>query len=77
MYSLITSPLLALTFPIVNELIQKNDHQKFSQFQDLFYKYFSLLGISLGALFVVLGQVIAVVLFGQKFLYSGLLVSYI
>ena len=77
MYVLITSPLLSLVFPIVNELIQKKDHQKFSQFQDLFYKYFALLGISLWALFVVLGQPIAVVLFGQKFLYSGILVSYI
>jgi len=77
MYSLITGPLLWLIFPIVNELIQKNDHQKFSQFQDLFYKYFSLFGLSLWALFLVLGQVIAVVLFGQKFLYSGVLVSYL
>jgi hypothetical protein len=54
MYTLITSPLLALTFPIVNELIQKNDHQKLALFQNIFYKYFSLLGVSLGGLFLVL-----------------------
>ena len=76
-YTLITSPLLGLIFPVVNELIQKNDHQKFSLFQNLFYKYFSLLGLSLGALFLVLGQVIAVVFFGEKFLYSWTLVSYL
>ena len=77
MYTLITSPLLALTFPIVNELIQKNDHQKLALFQNIFYKYFSLLGVSLGGLFLVLWQVIAVVFFGEKFLYSGVLVSYL
>ncbi len=77
MYSLITSPLLALVFPIVNELIQKNDHPKLALFQDIFYKYFSLLGLSLWALFLILGQVIAVVFFGEKFLYSGTLVAYL
>lgn len=77
MYTLITSPLLALIFPIVNELIQKKDLKKFSLFQNIFYKYFSLLGVSLGGLFLVLWQVIAVVFFGEKFLYSGVLVSYL
>lgn len=77
MYLLITSPLLALIFPIVNELIQKNDHPKFALFQNIFYKYFSLLGVSLGGLFLVLWEVIAVVFFGEKFLYSWTLVSYL
>lgn len=77
MYSLVTWPLLALVFPVVTELVEKWDYKKFSFFQDLFYKYFSLFGISLGAFFTVLGPIIAVTFFGEKFLYSGILLSYI
>jgi len=76
-YSLITWPLLSLIFPLVNELIQKNDHKKLELLQNTFYKYFSLLWISLGGLFLTLWEVIAIVLFGEKFLYSWTLVSYL
>lgn len=77
MYAIVTWPLLALVFPIVIELIEKKEYAKFSFFQDLFYKYFTLFGISLGAFFTVFWPTIAVIFFGEKFLYSGTLLSYI
>lgn len=75
-YTLITTPLLVLISPIVIELITRKEHKKFSLFQNILYKYLSLFWVSLGAVFFVLWEPIAVVLFGEKFLYSGTLIWY-
>ena len=76
MFSLIITPILTLTFPIVTELITKNKHEQFKEFQNLLYKYFSVFALSIWWLFFVFWPEIASVFFGTKFLYSWQLVVY-
>ena len=75
-YSIIISPLLLRIFPIVTELITKNNHHQLKMLQDTLYKYFSVFALSMGGLFVAFWKEIAIVLFGTKFLYSGELLVY-
>lgn len=76
-YVLIVWPILTLVFPIMTELITKKHHGKIILFQDILYKYFSVFALSIGGLFVALGPEIASILFGAKFIYSGILLVYI
>ena len=75
-YTIIVSPLLLRVFPIVTELITKNQMHQLKLLQDILYKYFSVFAISIGWLFVVFGKELAIVLFGTKFLYSWELLIY-
>jgi O-antigen/teichoic acid export membrane protein len=63
-------------FPIVTELITKNNNHQLKMLQDTLYKYFSVFALSMGGLFMAFGPEIASVLFGTKFLYSGQLLVY-
>ena len=74
---MIVGPVFLLLFPIVNELIIKNEIKKLTYFQNYLYKYFSVFSITIGWLFVALGPQIASVMFGAKFIYSGILSMYI
>jgi len=76
-FNFIVGPLLSILFPIVNELITKNELGKLKIFQNLLYKYFSILALSMGWLFVAFGPQIASVMFWVKFAYSGTLSMYI
>lgn len=75
-YSLVITPILTLVFPIVTELITKNDHTKFKEFQNILYKYFSVFALSIGWIFFAFWPELASILFGTKFLYSGQLLVY-
>lgn len=75
-YSIIISPLLLRVFPIVTELITKNQMHQLKMLQDILYKYFSVFALSIGWLFAIFGKEIAIVLFGTKFLYSWELLVY-
>ena len=76
-YSIVVGPFLTLIFPIVTELIIKKDYVRFGLYQNILYKYFGVLSLSLGFFFLVFGPVIAQILFGFKFEYSGHLLRYI
>lgn len=75
-YTIITVPILSLSFPIVSEIIAKKQFPKLKLLQDTLYKYFSVFAISIGWLFIVLGPEIMTVFFGQKFLPSWDLLKY-
>ncbi len=75
-YSLIVAPILTLIFPIVTELTTKKKHAQFREFQNILYKYFSILAVSIGWIFFVFWPEISSILFGIKFLYSGKLLMY-
>lgn len=76
MYSVVITPLLILTFPIVTELITKKKYQQLKDFQNLLYKYFSIFAISISGIFFAFWPEIASILFGTKFLYSWQLLVY-
>lgn len=75
-YTIIITPLLAIIFPIVTELITKNELDKLSFFQNLLYKYSSVLVLSIWGLFMIRWPEIASTFFGTKFLYSWSLLQY-
>lgn len=68
-------PIMALIFPIVSELIEKNDKKKLSLLYWFFYSYFSILILSFSTLFIVLWKEIAIALFGNDYLISWILLS--
>jgi len=75
-YVIITSPVLSLLFPIVTELITKNDNHKLEMLQNIMYKYFSVFALSISWIFMVFGKELAAILFGVKFIYSWTLLIY-
>lgn len=77
MYSVVVGPILTLIFPIVTEIITKQQHDKLSLFQNILYRYFSVFALSIGWLFFAFGPEISTILFGTKFMYSGQLLIYV
>ncbi len=75
MVTIILWPIMGLIFPIVSELVSKNDTKKLSSLFDFFYTHFSVLSFSLAVFFIVLGPELALIFFGQKFVFSGTLFS--
>jgi O-antigen/teichoic acid export membrane protein len=76
MYYVLVLPLLSLLFPLVTELITKDRHKELGMLQNLLYKYFSLFVLTISGLLFALWPVIATVLYGVKFTYSGHLITY-
>lgn len=76
MYYVLVMPLLSLLFPLVTELITKEKHKELGMLQNILYKYFSLFVLTISGLFFALWPIIATVLYGSKFTYSGHLISY-
>lgn len=75
-FSILTGPLLWYLFPLTTELIEKKEQIKLKELKNILYKYFSIFAISVSWLFIALGPEIATILFGQKFMYSGQLLTY-
>lgn len=76
LYTIITTPILSLIFPIVSEIMAKKDNTKLELLQNTLYKYFSVFALSIWWLFFVLGPEITTILFWQKFLHSWELLMY-
>ncbi len=70
-------PILWLIFPIVSELIEKNDKQKLWLLYSFFYNYFSIFILSFSVLFITLWSEISIALFGKEYLTSWILLSQI
>ncbi|AHB41440.1 polysaccharide biosynthesis protein [candidate division SR1 bacterium RAAC1_SR1_1] len=69
-------PIIALIFPLVSELITKKDSHKLSILYSFFYTYFTVFSVLLAMFFMVLGPESALVLFGEKFVFSGEMFSW-
>ncbi len=77
LYNIVITPILSIVFPLVTELITKKDFYKLQLLQNILYKVFSVLVLSVWWLFLAFWPEISVILFGQKFLPSGQLTQYI
>ncbi|UFX82745.1 polysaccharide biosynthesis C-terminal domain-containing protein [Candidatus Absconditicoccus praedator] len=71
------SPILGILFPIISELKSKGQMDKLELLQDFLYKYFIVFAFSIIFLLGVFGEEISVILFGEEFLYSGTLLTYL
>jgi O-antigen/teichoic acid export membrane protein len=76
-YGIIILPIIGLVFPIVTELITKQDKTRLGLMQTMFYKYFSVFALSISVIFFILGPNIASIFFWVKFIYAWNLLSYI
>ena len=68
-------PIMSLIFPIVSELIEKQNKDKLSLLYSFFYNYFSVIILSFSTLFITLGAEIAVALFGKAYITSWVLLA--
>ena len=74
-WAVLVGPIMWLIFPVVSELIEKNDGHKLWLLYSFFYNYYSIFILSLSTLFIVLWPEISIALFGKQYLTSGLLLS--
>ncbi|MDP5038974.1 MAG: oligosaccharide flippase family protein [Candidatus Gracilibacteria bacterium] len=72
----VIGPIMGLLFPVFSELIAKNEHKKIILIKEVFQKSFLGFIIALSILFFVFSQNISTILFGEKFLQSGLILKY-
>jgi len=72
----IVGPIVWFLFPLVTELITKKQYNKLWLLQNFIYTFFSIFSLSLWLLLVVLWPELAVMLFGEKFLFSGKLLVF-
>jgi len=69
--NIVITPILSfLLMPIATEFINKQKYIKIELLQNFFYKYFSIFSLSFGIFLMIMWEIIAVVLFGEKFIYS-------
>lgn len=73
---IIITPIIGFLFPVISELHGKGDEEKITTIKTLFYKYFAILGIITSMFMFVFGPIIASILFGEKFLMSGVILQY-
>lgn len=69
-------PILALIFPMISEIIAKNDHEKLKTIYSFFYTYLTLALILLISFLMPLGKDVWYILLWTKFAFSGVLLSY-
>jgi O-antigen/teichoic acid export membrane protein len=58
-------------FPVISELHGRGDTGKITMLKNMFYKYFSVISIAASIFLFVFAKELAVMLFGQKFAFSG------
>lgn len=68
--SILIGPIMWLIFPLVSELIEKNDKFKLSLLYSFFYNYFSILILSFSTLFIALWPEISIALFWKQYVTS-------
>lgn len=73
---IIITPIIGFLFPVISELHGKWEEWKITTIKTLFYKYFAVLGIVTSMFMFVFGPAIASILFGEKFLTSGIILQY-
>ncbi len=69
-------PIFWLLFPIFSELHSKKEHNKINIIKEMFTKNFLAIWIAFNILFFVFAQIIAYILFWNKFIISWLILQY-
>ncbi len=69
------TPILSILYPIISELHSKWQLHKLSMLQSFLYKYVVVFAVSMIVFLWVFGEEIAVIFFGESFVYSGTLIS--
>lgn len=64
-------PFAILLYPLMTQMIAEHDHERLSSLLKILYKFFFVCAIIFAIIFAIYGRDIAIILFGQKFAYSG------
>jgi O-antigen/teichoic acid export membrane protein len=67
---MIIGPIFALLFPIFSELHAKKENEKITIIKKIFSQNLVHIGIAVNILFFVFAEIIAYILFGEKFVIS-------
>ncbi|MDD5213254.1 MAG: oligosaccharide flippase family protein [Candidatus Gracilibacteria bacterium] len=73
---MIIGPIFAFLFPVFSHLHGSKDYEKITTIRQIFTKYFTVIAIICSTLFFVFGPIISYILFGTKFLESGVILQY-
>lgn len=73
---MIITPIFALLFPVFSELHSKKEHWKIALVKNTLWKNLIGIAIAFNILFFVFGEVIAYILFWEKFLTSGTILQF-
>lgn len=68
--SILIWPIVWIIFPLVSEFYTKKDTKKLQDFQRLLFTYFSIFAVSLSWIFISLHKELALLFYGEKFLFS-------
>lgn len=71
----LVNPFLMLLFPITTELSTRKEKEKFQLLESTMYTHFAFLAIVVWWIFLVFGQEISVLLYGEKFRFSWELIQ--
>lgn len=69
-------PIFGLLFPIFSELHAKNEHSKITLIKQMFAQNFVHIAIAVNILLFIFSEIIAVILFGEKFFTSWVILKY-
>lgn len=69
-------PIFAFLFPVFSEMIAKNENEKIKWVKSIFFKNFFVFSIVFSILFFVFWPIISIILFGEKFEMSGVILQY-
>ncbi|PID87558.1 hypothetical protein CSB07_01155 [Candidatus Gracilibacteria bacterium] len=73
---MIIIPIFALLFPVFSELHSKGEIEKIKTTKEIFIKVFLAVGLMFNIFFFVFAEKIAFILFGEKYLTSGIILKY-
>ncbi|MDD5769451.1 MAG: oligosaccharide flippase family protein [Candidatus Gracilibacteria bacterium] len=73
---MIIGPIFGFLFPVFSEMVSKKEFEKIKLIKSIFTKNFLSFSICFSILFFVFGSVISTILFGDKFLMSGIILQY-
>lgn len=73
---MLLGPIMYMLFPVFSELYEKKDFAKITKIKQMLQKNFIVLIIACNILFFVFSEMIAFVLFGDKFIESGKILQY-
>lgn len=70
-FILIVNPFLTLLFPVTTELSTRKEKEKFKSLESMMYTHFAFLAIVVWWIFLIFWQEISVLLYWEKFRFSG------
>lgn len=73
--NILIAPIMTILLPMISEIISKKENSKLNLLNNIFYNNFGIFALSLWVLMVVLWPEISTILFGNKFLFSWVLIQ--